>query len=107
DVIFDDNGGRIGGARLLAVVTLAHARGSDSAGSDVTGRDDRATDRATSIGAASVSERGRQYRLPTQRDYEAVWKAEKQLKKLLDDWERGRREDLCPVPDEPLPPQGT
>jgi REP element-mobilizing transposase RayT len=91
DVIFDDNGGRIGGARLLAVVTLAADRTAD-----------RTADRA-----ARVSERGRQYRLPTERDYEAVWKAEKQIAKLLDEWERGGREGLCPVPDEPLPPQGT
>ena len=116
DVIFDDNGGRVGGARLLAVVTLANARGSDIArGSDVVGRDNPAADRATLIGgadrglirAASVSERGRHYRLPTQRDYEAVCKAAKQLKKLLDEWEHGGRKGLCPVPDEPLPPQGT
>jgi adenine-specific DNA methylase/REP element-mobilizing transposase RayT len=105
DVIFDDRGRRIGGARLLAVVTLADGRGSladrerplaDARGSD-----------STAGGAASVSERGRHYRLPTERDCEAVRKAQQRLKKLLDDWERGGREGLCPVPDEPLPPIGT
>jgi adenine-specific DNA methylase/very-short-patch-repair endonuclease len=77
DVIFDANGKRIGGARMLAVVTL------------------------------SPSIPGRSYRLPTERDYEAVWKAQKQLKVILDDWERGGRKGLCPVPDEPLPPHNT
>jgi adenine-specific DNA methylase len=36
-----------------------------------------------------------------------VWKAQQRLKKLLDDWERGGRKGLCPVPDELLPPVGT
>jgi hypothetical protein len=111
-VIFDDHGRRIGGARLLAVVTLAHAplthaRGSDVGEEVVAERDDRRADGAASVSERGVSERGRQFRLPTERDYEAVWKAEKQLKKLLQEWERGGREGLCPVPDEPLPPQGT
>ncbi len=78
---------RIGGARLLAVVTL------------------------------KPGEKGRHYRLPTERDYEAVWKAQKRLQKILDEWERlpakasaqagGGKKGLCPVPDEPLPPIGT
>jgi adenine-specific DNA methylase/REP element-mobilizing transposase RayT len=63
----------IGGARLLAVVTL------------------------------KPGEQGRHYRLPTNRDYEAVWKAQKRLKEILDEWERDGRKGLCPVPDEPLP----
>jgi REP element-mobilizing transposase RayT len=109
DVIFDDRGRRIGGARLLAVVTLANGGGSptdrgrplaDARGSD-------SDDRAASVSERGVSERGRQYRLPTERDYEAVWKAQRRLKKLLDDWERAGRRGLCPVPDEPLPPVGT
>jgi adenine-specific DNA methylase/REP element-mobilizing transposase RayT len=77
DVIFDEQGRRIGGARLLAVVTL------------------------------KPGEQGRQYRLPTERDYEAVWKAQQRLKEILDEWERGGRQGLCPVPNEPLPPIGT
>jgi adenine-specific DNA methylase len=49
---------RTGGARLLAVVTL----------------DD--------------NQSGRQYRLPSQRDYEAVWKAQKRLRQILEEWEQ-------------------
>jgi adenine-specific DNA methylase len=77
DVIFDEQGNRIGGARLLAVVTLR------------------------------PGEKGRHYRLPTDRDYAAVWKAQKQLHELLDEWEKGGKKGPCPVPDEPLPPIGT
>jgi REP element-mobilizing transposase RayT len=109
DVIFDDRGRRIGGARLLAVVTLADG-GSQLADRGTTLADARGSDSddgAASVSERSVSERGRQYRLPTERDYEAVWKAQQQFKKLLEDWDRGGREGLCPVPDEPLPPVGT
>jgi adenine-specific DNA methylase len=77
DVVFDAKGQRIGGARLLAVVTLR------------------------------PGETGRHYRLPNERDYEAVRKAQARVAKLLADWERGGRQGLCPVPDEPLPPIGT
>ncbi|HOS10638.1 MAG: DUF1156 domain-containing protein [Acidobacteriota bacterium] len=77
DVVFDSDGKRIGGARMLAVVTLH----------------------------ASIN--GRNYRLPTERDYEAVWKAKKRLAAILDEWADGGKKDLCPVPDEPLPPIGT
>lgn len=68
---------RAGGARMLAVVTLR------------------------------PGEQGRHYRLPTERDYEAVRKAQERLAKILDEWERGGKQGLCPVPDEPLPPVGT
>lgn len=68
---------RTGGARLLAVVTL------------------------------KPGQTGRHYRLPTERDYQAVWKAQERLKAILDEWERSGRKGLCPVPDEPLPPIGT
>ena len=77
DVVFDEQGRRAGGARLLAVVTL------------------------------KPGEPGRHYRLPTARDYEAVRKAQARLAKLLADWERSGKQGLCPVPDEPLPPIGT
>jgi len=73
DVVFDTDGKRIGGARMLAVVTL------------------------------SPGIQGRSYRLPTERDYEAVWKAQKRLKAILNEWEQGGKKGLCPVPDEPLP----
>ena len=79
DVVFEAEGNRTGGARLLTVVTL---------------RDD---------------EPGRHYRLPTERDYQAVWKAQERLKEILTKWEGlpAERRGLCPVPDEPLPPIGT
>ena len=76
DVIFDDRSNRIGGAKLLAVVTLQSGK------------------------------TGRQYRLPTERDYQAVWQAQQRLKTILDDWERDSRQGLCPVPDEPTPVGG-
>jgi putative DNA methylase len=53
DALFDKDGRRIGGARLLGVVTL----GENAA--------------------------GRQYRAGTTRDYEAVWKAQKAVAMLL------------------------
>ena len=77
DTIFDDNGSRTGGARLTAVVTL------------------------------KPRERGRHYRLPTDADYAAVSAAGERLASILLEWERGGRQGLCPVPDEPLPPIGT
>jgi adenine-specific DNA methylase len=52
DVVFDEKGSRIGGARLLAVVTL------------------------------KPGEQGRHYRLPTAHDYEAVWKAKNRIEGL-------------------------
>jgi adenine-specific DNA methylase len=72
DTVFDAKGNRIGGARLLAVVTL------------------------------KPGVQGRHYRLPIQHDYEAVYKAQKRLKEILDEWERNGRKGLCPVPDEPM-----
>jgi len=77
DVVFDAQGRRTGGARILAVVTLR------------------------------PGQQGRHYRLPTERDYEAVRKAQQRLAVILDEWERGGKQDLRPVPDEPLPPVGT
>jgi adenine-specific DNA methylase len=61
---------RTGGARLLAVVTL------------------------------KPGEQGRQYRLPTDHDYEAVWKAQKASEKVA-----GTKltNGLRPVPDENIP----
>jgi len=73
NVIFDKNGHRMGGARMMAVVTLHSGM------------------------------QGRHYRLPTKRDYQAVWKAQKRVQQMLDEWERGGKKGLCPVPDEPLP----
>jgi GNAT superfamily N-acetyltransferase len=76
DVVFDANVRRAGGARLLAVVTLR------------------------------PGETGRHYRLPVDRDYEAVRKAQTRVSKLLDEWERGGRQGPCPVPNEPTPAGG-
>ena len=77
DVIFDGKGKRMGGARMTAVVTLKE------------------------------DETGRRYRLPTDADYAAVHEAQARLAGILDEWEQGGRQGLCPVPDEPLPPVGT
>lgn len=77
DTVFDHQGRRLGGARLLAVVTVKEGQ------------------------------TGRFYRLPREEDYQAVFKAQQRLKKILEDWEQAGRPGLCPVPDEPLPPIGT
>ena len=74
DVVFDEYGNRIGGARMTAVVTLKPA------------------------------EQGRRYRLPTEADYAAVRSAQVRVAAMLDEWEHGGRQGLCPVPDEPLNP---
>ncbi|MGH8567079.1 MAG: DUF1156 domain-containing protein, partial [Gammaproteobacteria bacterium] len=76
DVVFDGKGRRTGGARMQAVVTLR------------------------------PGEPGRHYRWPDQRDYEAVCKAQERLPEILDEWERGGKRGLCPVPDEPTPAGG-
>jgi len=77
DVVFDAKGRRGGGARMLAVVTLR------------------------------PGEPGRHYRLAIERDYEGARKSQERLAAILDEWERGGRQGLCPVPNEPLPPVGT
>ena len=77
DAIFDSDARRTGGARMTAVVTLR------------------------------PGEQGRHYRLPTDADYAAVRLAQERVAEMLNDWERGGRKGLCPVPDEPLPPIGT
>jgi len=77
DVFFDAKGSRIGGARMLAVVTLHSGI------------------------------KRREYRPPTEHDYQSVWMAQKRIRAMLDEWERGGKKGLCPIPDEPLPPIGT
>ena len=72
DAVFDEQGKRIGGARLTAVVTLKE------------------------------DEPGRLYRLPTDADYAAVHAAQVRLTDMLGEWERDGRQGLCPVPDEPI-----
>jgi hypothetical protein len=74
DSVFDANGNRVGGARLLAVVTL------------------------------QPGEQGRQYRLPSDRDYKAVWSVMQTLNEVN---ARPLPGGMSPVPNEPLPPIGT
>ena len=76
DPEFDPAGHRIGGALLTAVVTIG------------------------------PGEMGRRYRSPTDSDYAAVRMAQERLRDILDAWERGGRQGLCPVPDEPTPAGG-
>src|SRR5262249_24399662 len=77
DVVFDAQGCRAGGARILAVVTV------------------------------QLHDQERQYRLPTERDYEAVRTVHDRLARILGRWEGGGKHDVCPVPHELLPPIGT
>ena len=77
DVVFDTKGNRVSGARLLAVVSL------------------------------KPGNPGRHYRLATEQDYEAIYRAQARVGKIINEWERGGRQGFCPVPDEPLPPIGT
>jgi hypothetical protein len=58
DVVFDVEGQRTGGARLLAVVLL------------------------------KPGDPGRHYRLPAEHDYEAIRKAKTRVAKILDEWKR-------------------
>lgn len=76
DVVFDKAGHRIGGARMLAVVSL----------------------RSTT--------QGRRYRLPDKADYHAVLRAHNYLARVLSTWESCDRGGLCPVPDEQTPAGG-
>ena len=76
DVIFDERERRGDGARMTAVVTL------------------------------KPGQAGRHYRLPTDADYEAVRRSKALLADILDEWERGGKQWLCPVPDEPTPAGG-
>lgn len=72
NVVFDEEGRRIGGARLTAVVTLRE----------------------------QVA--GRHYRLATDADYAAVHRAQARVASLLEIWEHDGREGLSPIPDEPI-----
>lgn len=77
DTIFDEQGNRIGGARMTAVVTL------------------------------KPGQQGRHYRLATDADYAPVRKAQERARKMLTEWSRSVGDRPCPVPDERLPPIGT
>ncbi len=69
NVLFDDHGKRIGGSKLLTVVVLKN------------------------------DEQGRYYRLPTNKDYEAVWKAQIRLSNIA---QIKRSNGLLPIPNEPI-----
>ena len=71
-MVFDDDGTRIGGAMMTAVVT------------------------------ARPGEKGRHYRPPTDSDYAAVRESQWRLQSILEEWEHGGKQGLCPVPDEPF-----
>ena len=76
DVAFDEDGTRIGGAMMTAVVTV------------------------------QPGERGRHYRPPTDSDYAAVRESQWRLQSILEEWEHGGKQGLCLVPDEPFPVGG-
>ena len=76
DVLFDVEGERIGGARLLAVVT------------------------------SQPGVPGRDYRPPTDADYESIRRARSRLSDLVEEWERNGRQQPFPIPDEPTPEGG-
>ena len=77
NAVFDSDGNRVGGARMTAVVILR------------------------------PGERGRHYRLPTDADYAVVHKAQQRLGDIIEEWEQSGKKELCPIPNEPMPPIGT
>lgn len=77
DAVFGAKGHRIGGSRMLATVTLRPGEG------------------------------GRHYRLPTDRDYQIIYNAQRRLREVLGEWENNGKKGLCPVPDELLPSKNT
>ena len=74
DTVFNSDGTRVGGARILAVVTLR------------------------------PGESGRRYRQPTNLDYKAVWNAKKQMAAITDEWETQGKHGNSPVPNEQINP---
>ena len=54
--------------------------------------------------APATASEGRHYRLPTERDYEAVRKRRSGLPRSSTSGSAAGKQGLCPVPDEPLPP---
>ncbi|HPI26686.1 MAG TPA: DUF1156 domain-containing protein, partial [Candidatus Cloacimonadota bacterium] len=76
DVIFDQNGKRIGGARMLAVVQIKEKTP------------------------------GRKYRLTSDADYLPILAALQDVARILAEWESKGKQGLCPFPDEPTPAGG-
>lgn len=60
----------------------------------------------TAVVTLKPRQTGRHYRLPTDADYAAVRKAQERVAQILEEWERGGKQGLCPVPDEPTPTGG-
>ena len=83
DTVFDGEGNRTGGARMTAVVTLRPGQ------------------------RGQHHQQGRQYRLPTEADYQAVLRGQQRVAEALREWERNGEVQPRPVPDEPMPPIGT
>jgi len=77
NVIFDESGQRVGGAKLLAVVTV------------------------------KPGQTGRHYRPPTEADYAAVYQAQQRMEAITAEWDSDDTGSLSPFPDEPLPAIGT
>ena len=51
----------------------------------------------TAVVTLKPGEQGRHYRLPTDADYTAVRQsASERVAEMLDEWERGGRQGLCP-----------
>ena len=82
DTVFNEDGNRVGGSRMLAVVTLRPGR------------------------RGKRHRQGRQYRLPTEADYQAVLRGQQRVGEALEEWERNGKEQPRPVPDEPTPVGG-
>ena len=76
DVIFNSHGERIGGARIVAVVTL------------------------------NLDQKGRHYRIPNDIDYLAVQNAQSLLAEIRNKWELNDKIGISPVPNEPTPKGG-
>ena len=60
----------------------------------------------TAVVTLKPKQAGRHYRLPTDADYAVVRKAQERLAQVLEEWEQGGKQGLCPVPDEPTPAGG-
>ena len=61
----------------------------------------------TAVVTLKPGQQGRHYRTPTGPDYEAVRQAQELVSHILEEWNLGGQQGLCPVPDEPMPPVGT
>ena len=83
DTVFDEDGIRVGGARMTAVVTLNSVRRTHPSG-------------------RRVSQQGRHYRLPMNSDYRAVFRAQDKIREIIQEWEEEGSQELSPVPDEAI-----